>query len=64
MVPGLMAECLASKSTVFGDARANLEAQGYRTGYIQTRGRQAAEVNADIIRDAIDAMPEARASSW
>ena len=36
MVPGLMAECLASKSTVYGDARANLEAQGYRTGYIQT----------------------------
>ena len=58
MVPGLMAECLASKSTVFGDARANLEAQGYRTGYIQTRGRQAAEVNADIIRDAIGAMPD------
>jgi hypothetical protein len=58
MVPGLMAECLASKSTVFGDARANLEAQGYRTGYIQTRGRQAAEVNADIIRDAIGAMAD------
>jgi hypothetical protein len=57
MVPGLLAECLASKSTVFADARASLEAQGYRTGYIQTRGRQASEVNADIIRDAIRAMP-------
>ena len=43
---------------MLGDARANLEAQGYRTGYIQTRGRQAAEVNADIIRDAIGAMAD------
>jgi pimeloyl-ACP methyl ester carboxylesterase len=57
MVPGLLAECLASKSTLFADARANLEAQGYRTGYIQTRGRQSSEINADIIRDAIRAMP-------
>jgi hypothetical protein len=57
MVPGLLAECLASASTVFGDARANLEAQGYRTGYIQTRGRQASEINAGVIRDAIRAMP-------
>jgi pimeloyl-ACP methyl ester carboxylesterase len=57
MVPGLLAECLAAQSTVFADARTNLEAQGYRTGYIQTRGRQASEVNADIIRDAIRAMP-------
>lgn len=57
MVPGLLAECLASVSTMFGDARANLEAQGYQTGYIQTRGRQASEVNAGIIRDAIRAMP-------
>ncbi len=57
MVPGLLAECLASKSTVFGDARADLQAQGYRTGYIQTRGRQASEINAGIIRDAIRAMP-------
>jgi pimeloyl-ACP methyl ester carboxylesterase len=57
MVPGLLAECLASKSTVFADARANLEAQGYHTGYIQTRGRQSSEINADIIRDAIRAMP-------
>ena len=57
MVPGLLAECLASKSTVFADARADLEAQGYRTGYIQTRGRQSSEIDADIIRDAIRAMP-------
>ena len=56
MVPGLLAECLASESTVFGDARADLQAQGYQTGYIQTRGRQASEINADIIRDAIRAM--------
>jgi hypothetical protein len=57
MVPGLLAECLASQSTAFADARANLEAQGYRTGYIQTRGRQSSEINAAIIRDAIRAMP-------
>jgi hypothetical protein len=57
MVPGLLAECLVSKSTVFGDARAELEAQGYRTGYIQTRGRQSSEINAVIVRDAISAMP-------
>jgi pimeloyl-ACP methyl ester carboxylesterase len=57
MVPGLLAECVAATSTVFSDSRANLEAQGYHTGYIQTRGRQSSEVNADIIRDAIRAMP-------
>src|SRR5579863_267540 len=57
IVPGLLAECLASKSTVFGDARANLEAQGYHTAYIQTRGRQSSETNAIIIRDAIRSMP-------
>jgi pimeloyl-ACP methyl ester carboxylesterase len=56
-VPGLLAECLASQSTVFGDSRADLEAQGYRTGYIQTRGRQSSETNAVIVRDAIRAMP-------
>ncbi len=59
MVPGLLAECLRSKSTVFADSRANLEAQGYRTDYIQTRGRQASEINAVIIRDAIEALPHA-----
>jgi hypothetical protein len=58
MVPGLLAECVRSRSTVFADARANLEAQGYLTGYIQTRGRQASEINAAIIRDAVRAMPE------
>lgn len=57
MVPGLLAECLASKSTVFGDARANLEAQGYQTSYVQTRGRQSSETNAVIIHDAIELMP-------
>jgi pimeloyl-ACP methyl ester carboxylesterase len=56
-VPGLLAECLASQSTAFADARANIEAQGYDTGYIQTRGRQSSETNAVIIRDAIRAMP-------
>jgi pimeloyl-ACP methyl ester carboxylesterase len=57
MVPGLLAECVVSKSTLFADARANLEAQGYRTDYIQTRGRQSSEINADIVRDAIRATP-------
>jgi hypothetical protein len=56
-VPGLLAECVASQSTLFGDARANIEAQGYRTAYIQTGGRQSSEINAAIIRDAIRAMP-------
>ena len=58
MVPGLLAECASGMSTVFADARANLETQGYRTAYIQTRGRQSSEVNALIIRDAVRAMPE------
>ena len=40
MVPGLLAECVADLSKVFADATANLEAQGYATGYIQTRGRR------------------------
>jgi hypothetical protein len=57
MVPGLLAECVADLSKVFADATANLEAQGYATGYIQTRGRQGSDANADIIRDAIMALP-------
>ena len=57
MVPGLLAECFRDETTEFGDARANLEAWGYHTGYIQTLGRQPSEVNAVIIRDAIRAMP-------
>jgi hypothetical protein len=60
MVPGLLAECAAGLSMMFADARADLEAQGYHTGYIQTRGRQSAEVNARIVRDAIMAMPAER----
>jgi len=57
MVPGLLAECVADLSKVFADATANLEAQGYATGYIQTRGRQGSDANADIIRDAVMALP-------
>jgi hypothetical protein len=57
MVPGLFAECVADLSKVFADATANLEAQGYATGYIQTRGRQGSDANADIIRDAVMALP-------
>jgi len=57
MVPGLLAECVAGLSKVFADATANLEAQGYATGYIQTRGRQGSDANADIIRDAVMALP-------
>ncbi len=56
MVPGLLAECVADLSKVFSDATANLEAQGYATGYIQTRGRQGSDANADIIRDAVMAL--------
>jgi pimeloyl-ACP methyl ester carboxylesterase len=58
MVPGLLAECVADKSKLFEDSVANLEAQGYKTGYIQTRGRQSSERNALLIRDAILAQPE------
>lgn len=57
MVPGLLAECVADKSLMFEDGLANLEAQGYKTGYIQTRGRQSSTRNARIVHDAIEAMP-------
>ena len=57
MVPGLLAECVADLSKVFADATANLEAQGYATGYIQTRGRQGSDANADIIRGVVMALP-------
>ena len=58
IVPGLLAECVADKSKAFEDGVANLQAQGYKTGYIQTRGRQSSERNAGIVRDAILARPE------
>lgn len=57
MVPGLLAECVADKSKLFENSLANLEVQGYKTGYIQTRGRQGSERNAVIVREAIQAMP-------
>ncbi|MGA2402883.1 MAG: hypothetical protein ABSG91_14455 [Syntrophobacteraceae bacterium] len=57
IVPGLLAECVAQKSTAFGDARARLEEIGYKTDYIQTRGRKGSAVNAALVRDAVTAMP-------
>jgi hypothetical protein len=57
MVPGLLAECVADLSKAFADATANLEAQGYAVGYIQTRGRRGSDVNADIVRDGVMALP-------
>ena len=57
LVPGLLAECVSELSTLFEDARANLQAQGWRTGTIQTRGRQSSETNAEVVRDALMAMP-------
>jgi hypothetical protein len=57
MVPGLLAECVAEKSTVFSDARVQLEEIGYKTDYIQTRGRKGSSENADLIRDAVTGMP-------
>ena len=57
LVPGLLAECVTDQSTLFADARAGLEAQGWRTGYIQTRGRQSSETNARVVRDALMALP-------
>lgn len=58
IVPGLMAECIAHVSTAFEDARKQVEEAGYRTGYIQTRGRRSSSFNAGLIRDAVLAMPE------
>ncbi len=57
IVPGLLAECVADVSTVFGDSRKQLEDAGYRTDYIQTRGRRKSDYNADLIRDAVMGMP-------
>ena len=57
MVPGLLAECVADKSKLFEDGVPNLEVQGYKTGYIQTRGRQSSERNEVIVREAIERMP-------
>lgn len=57
LVPGLLAECVSDKSTLFENSRPNLEVQGYRTGYIQTRGRQGSGRNAAVIRAAIERMP-------
>jgi hypothetical protein len=57
IVPGLLAECVAEISTAFADARAQLEEIGYKTDYIQTRGRRSSGHNADLIRDAAMGMP-------
>lgn len=53
LVPGLLAECVRDKSLVFEDAVANLEAQGYKTAFVRTRGRQSSATNAVLIRDAV-----------
>ena len=58
LVPGLLAECVRDKSMVFEDAVPNLEAQGYATASVRTRGRQSSERNAAIIREAVLAVPE------
>ncbi|WP_243311966.1 hypothetical protein [Fundidesulfovibrio agrisoli] len=58
MVPGLLAECVADVAPLFGDALANLEAQGYRTATIRTEGRSGCERNAAIVREALLALPE------
>lgn len=57
MVPGLLAECVSELSKLFEDSVANLEAQGYKTGYIQTKGRKSSERNALLVRDAILRQP-------
>jgi hypothetical protein len=57
IVPGLLAECVSHISTAFGDSRAQLEEIGYKTDYIQTRGRKASDYNADLIHDAAMVMP-------
>jgi hypothetical protein len=57
LVPGFLAECVAEKSTVFRDARVQLEEIGYKSDYIQTRGRKGSTENADLIRHAAMGMP-------
>ena len=57
IVPGLLAECIAEVSTAFSDTRSRLEGLGYKTDYIQTKGRRSSAVNADLIRDAVMGMP-------
>jgi hypothetical protein len=57
IVPGLLAECVTDMTTAFGDARKQLEDFGYKMDYIQTKGRRASGVNADLIRDAVMGMP-------
>ncbi len=57
IVPGLMAVCVADISTAFDDSRKQLEDIGYKTDYIQTKGRMRSAVNADLIRDAVTGMP-------
>lgn len=57
-VPGLFAECVADMALVFEDALPPLEAHGYKTGYIQTRGRFGCAHNARLVRDAVMAFPE------
>ncbi|GAB6036224.1 hypothetical protein JCM15519_07830 [Fundidesulfovibrio butyratiphilus] len=58
LVPGFLAECAAEWSKVFEDARANLEKRGFATESIRTGGRLSCEKNAEIIRNAVMAMPE------
>lgn len=57
IVPGFLAECVAEATTAFSDARSRLEGLGYKTDYIQTKGRRSSAVNADLIRDAVLGMP-------
>lgn len=57
MVPGFLAECVASTAKVFEDASAHLETLGYSTGYIQTGGRSGCARNAAIIREVVLGMP-------
>jgi len=57
MIPGLLAECVATTVKVFEDASAHLEKLGYPTAYIQTGGRFGCDRNAVIIREAILALP-------
>jgi hypothetical protein len=57
IVPGFLAECVADKTTAFGDSRVQLEEIGYKTDYIQTRGRRGSAPNADLINEAAMGMP-------
>ena len=56
VVPGLLAECVASLARPLSDGLAHLDAHGYRTTTVMVSGRSGSQHNAGQIRDAVLAM--------